>query len=153
METFSNGKARSMNCSLCDCAMFPAETGEPWLAFNNKSICFNCYIDLIEEIYKMAGYGDGGIIHLLFSDCLFSSHNRKIRKPIRQYQKILNQLLKKYNFRCVDCGTSKNLTIDHVRPISKGGTDKFKNLQILCKSCNSKKGAKWNGKAKEQNSQ
>jgi 5-methylcytosine-specific restriction endonuclease McrA len=45
--------------------------------------------------------------------------------------------------KCKKCGTKKNLTIDHIIPLSKGGTNKFSNLQCLCKKCNQKKGKKW----------
>ena len=34
----------------------------------------------------------------------------------------------------------RNLTVDHVVPQSKGGTDHESNLQLLCGACNSKKG-------------
>ena len=34
----------------------------------------------------------------------------------------------------------RNLTVDHIRPQSEGGTDHIKNLQLLCAACNSTKG-------------
>jgi 5-methylcytosine-specific restriction endonuclease McrA len=45
-------------------------------------------------------------------------------------------------YRCQDCGAVTNLTVDHVTPISKGGTNEPDNLQTLCGSCNSRKGAR-----------
>ena len=35
----------------------------------------------------------------------------------------------------------RNLTVDHIVPQSKGGTDHPKNLQLLCHTCNSTKGS------------
>jgi len=46
------------------------------------------------------------------------------------------------NFTCKNCGVRRYLTVDHIRPESKGGKTDIKNLQTLCKSCNSKKGTK-----------
>ncbi len=43
---------------------------------------------------------------------------------------------------CICCGSEKNLTFDHVIPVSKGGTDNLLNGQILCKKCNTVKGNK-----------
>jgi hypothetical protein len=42
---------------------------------------------------------------------------------------------------CLKCGSSYNLTVDHIVPVSKGGGDDRSNLQCLCRSCNSRKGA------------
>lgn len=44
------------------------------------------------------------------------------------------------NFTCKACGTRQNLSIDHIKPESKGGTTELDNLQTLCKPCNSRKG-------------
>lgn len=53
-----------------------------------------------------------------------------------------NQLVKEQSNRCLACGKNKKLTADHVIPLSKGGSSNIDNIQGLCKSCNSSKGAK-----------
>ena len=42
---------------------------------------------------------------------------------------------------CLKCGSETRLTIDHVTPLSKGGSNDYSNLQILCKKCNLSKGS------------
>ena len=57
----------------------------------------------------------------------------------------IHNLLKEQDNLCVSC--DKNIaidfTIDHVQPLSKGGSMDIGNIQLLCKSCNSKKGTKF----------
>jgi len=43
--------------------------------------------------------------------------------------------------RCVQCTGNEKLEFDHVIPISRGGSDTARNLQLLCETCNRKKGA------------
>ncbi len=129
-----------MECILCKNNINPHE---PTIKYKNNLICYGCYIDLIEEIYNMAGKGDGGLIHLTFKTLLTTSHNRSKRVRIAKYKDVLKELKHKYNFSCVHCGTKNNLTIDHIKPVSKGGRNNIENLQLLCKSCNSKKRNKY----------
>lgn len=44
-------------------------------------------------------------------------------------------------YRCVNCAEDDRdlLTLDHIRPKSKGGTNAMSNLQTLCKDCNQRK--------------
>lgn len=48
-------------------------------------------------------------------------------------------ILKANNSKCACCGVEGNLTVDHIIPLSKGGTNNPENLQPLCRSCNSRK--------------
>jgi hypothetical protein len=47
--------------------------------------------------------------------------------------------------RCAFCGSDQKLTIDHIKPFSKGGSSDRNNLQCLCFSCNLKKSDHWEG--------
>lgn len=46
------------------------------------------------------------------------------------------------NYQCVTCGSDQHLSLDHIVPISRGGTDEESNLQTMCRPCNSTKGAR-----------
>lgn len=43
------------------------------------------------------------------------------------------------NYTCQYCGSTRNLTIDHVVPRSRGGKDVWSNLTLACSKCNTKK--------------
>lgn len=48
-------------------------------------------------------------------------------------------------YRCRECGDHHDLEIDHIFPISRGGSNAVENLQTLCKPCNLKKGTEYHG--------
>lgn len=46
------------------------------------------------------------------------------------------------NDACVKCGATDDLAFDHIHPFSRGGPGTVDNLQLLCRTCNSRKGSK-----------
>jgi 5-methylcytosine-specific restriction endonuclease McrA len=52
-------------------------------------------------------------------------------------------LLEKYNYMCLCCSRDDaELTIDHVVPLSLGGSNDISNIQPLCLTCNLSKGVR-----------
>ena len=50
--------------------------------------------------------------------------------------------------KCRYCRSKANLTYDHKNPVSKGGTDELKNMQVLCERCNKFKSSFTHGQMK-----
>lgn len=62
------------------------------------------------------------------------------REPILQI--VQDKVWNRDGGRCVKCGSNEKLEFDHIIPFSKGGANTYRNLQLLCESCNRKKSNK-----------
>jgi 5-methylcytosine-specific restriction endonuclease McrA len=52
----------------------------------------------------------------------------------------LQRMVDRQRGMCAVCArTDRPLTIDHIQPVSKGGTNALDNLQLLCRPCNTRK--------------
>lgn len=60
------------------------------------------------------------------------------RLPISD--KLRREVYARDEWKCRVCGDPADLTIDHIWPHAKGGTNALDNLQTLCRPCNSAKG-------------
>ena len=63
------------------------------------------------------------------------------KKPISG--RVRQNVLMRDDYSCQICGATvkdgAKLEIDHIIPVSKGGSNKEKNLQVLCQKCNREK--------------
>lgn len=66
----------------------------------------------------------------------FQRFHRRRRIP----NDVREQVLDRDGNHCIVCGSGENLTLDHIIPWSRNGPDTVENLQIMCQSCNSRKG-------------
>jgi hypothetical protein len=70
-------------------------------------------------------------------------HSRIVRKEFqRDYDKLFMLIGRRDGFECVVCGVTRNLSIDHKLAVFNGGTNEPDNLQLMCRSHNSQKGAR-----------
>lgn len=68
--------------------------------------------------------------------------------PVRRQRftpNLRERVLEGCDWRCVQCKSTDDLCIDHIRPVALGGTNDLDNLQVLCRPCNSRKGARYDG--------
>lgn len=72
-----------------------------------------------------------------------NNNRRRLSKSIR------HEVFKRDDYACLECGATKDdtrLHIDHILPVSQGGTDELVNLQVLCEACNlAKSSRRWKG--------
>jgi hypothetical protein len=59
------------------------------------------------------------------------------RQPIPDDAKIL--VWQRDGGKCVKCGSKEKLEYDHIIPLSRGGSNTARNIQILCETCNHSK--------------
>lgn len=63
---------------------------------------------------------------------VFRTRYTEARLPIH----FRSAVLRRDNYRCVFCGSSCRLEVDHIIPWSAGGSDDIDNLRTLCHWCN-----------------
>ena len=67
---------------------------------------------------------------------LFNLKTTSSQEAIRMWRRNVKE---RWDYKCAYCGSKKELTIDHVVPRCKGGTDFTKNVVCCCHSCNQSK--------------
>jgi len=64
------------------------------------------------------------------------------KRSRRISQRVKDQVWRRDEGKCVECGSNESLEFDHIIPHSKGGANTYRNIQLLCEQCNRSKSAK-----------
>lgn len=116
------------------------------IEFNNDNYCagligqpFTKLFEYLSTTYKNNHFNFAVMkfnVELLPNNHKLKSKRRKTNIP----RGMRHEVFKRDNYTCVECGATKEdgaiLHIDHIIPVSKGGTDELTNLQTLCADCN-----------------
>ena len=102
--------------------------------------------DNIDIIRPIAHWGDGrgGYLASVLIEILFGESPREAKAGVRKATipaALRIAVFERDAYRCVTCGGWVDLCCDHIHPESAGGETTMDNLQTMCRSCNSRKGA------------
>jgi 5-methylcytosine-specific restriction endonuclease McrA len=64
----------------------------------------------------------------------------RLRRSIPQ--RVRHEVWRRDEGRCVDCNSRERLEFDHIIPISKGGSNTARNIELRCENCNRRKADK-----------
>ena len=95
---------------------------------------------LLKKVHEYAiAYAAGHMTPAIARDAL-AVFGRKSSVPTRKRQPIPDDVKmfvwQRDGGRCVQCGSQENLEYDHIIPVSKGGSNTARNIQLLCEKCN-----------------
>jgi len=127
VSTLYQGIARSLDQDL-----IPYEY-EDWLAYSNHPAFDDTYYNFVHSVNITIPVPD--ILVLKKYD----------RLPQRDVKYTRENIFHRDNHLCAYCGKKfklDQLTVDHIKPKSKGGDNTWKNTITSCKACNNKKSDK-----------
>lgn len=64
----------------------------------------------------------------------------RVRTPVPEHVRIA--VWRRDAGRCARCGSRVRLEFDHIVPISRGGSNTARNIELLCQDCNRSKGSR-----------
>ena len=102
----------------------------------------SCFSILLNEMF--VEYDDEHLDVCSITDIRYVK-KRETKRRIRSEMtlRLRYSIMKRDNFMCVLCGRRPpevELHVDHIKPVSKGGTNDESNLRTLCADCNMGKG-------------
>jgi hypothetical protein len=57
-------------------------------------------------------------------------------------ERVRHEVWRRDRGSCVECGSRARLEFDHIVPVSRGGSNTTRNVELRCEPCNRRKGAR-----------
>lgn len=123
-----HSKLKSYGCKPREVVLFQSNNGATYL--RKTAPLGKKY--LIRKIYKRSR-GNALIGFQLIGLNKKTQHSRGIPQRVRK------EIMVKYDNKCIFCGSTNRLEVDHKNGRYNNKSDEVTDFQILCKSCNDKK--------------
>jgi site-specific DNA-methyltransferase (adenine-specific) len=121
---------------FCGCAttcVAAQQLGRKWIGIDIEKQAVNLLVERLSD--------DSGLFTDFKSTTLIPKRTDVRYEP--KAQEVRERLYKEQNGICNGCGNEyliKDLDVDHIIPVNKGGGDYYENYQLLCGNCNKIKG-------------
>jgi hypothetical protein len=127
---------KKKKCDICGTRFSEKEKKHYWeIDGKNTIICSKCNRKLENQEHKRK-----------FDEYFQGTENEYDYEPPTVNRLISTQtknaVWRRDGGRCIECGSQERLEYDHIIPVSKGGSNTERNIQLLCEKCNRKKSDK-----------
>jgi len=85
--------------------------------------------EIDQRIQEYFREGNQGVL----SDSSMNRYERNVSQSLKE------EVKERDGFKCIICGASDDLEVDHTRALMNGGGNQIENLATLCDSCHTKK--------------
>lgn len=115
---------------LCECGKTKVVSSKQLKIASNSFSCGNCLSIEEKKLRRDA--------QLLYRNRVRGTRMKNVQGSFTQEE--FDSLCSRYINLCLCClSNKKKLTVDHIIPISKNGSNNISNIQPLCKNCNCSK--------------
>src|SRR5947208_2395794 len=122
----------------------PAPTGQ---CHGHARHCFGQSVVAVARPYLVHGLVGGMIAAALGALLVLVWRWRTAdapQAPRRQAipQRVRHEVWRRDRGSCVECGSRARLEFDHIVPVSRGGSNSVRNIELRCEPCNRRKSAR-----------
>ena len=125
-------------CQICEVSFGGQDQLQEWqFEDGRKVICSHCHKKLARKVRSEK-----------FDEWFDETFEPKTEEPTtpkttreRIPSAVRREVWRRDQGKCVECGINENIEYDHIIPVSKGGANTVRNLQLLCEDCNRSKSA------------